>query len=206
VFTFVKENATDDEVAALDKTQKAVPAAIPKLYPKAKAYLAGLGKSPEQIEAMPPEQVVLIYSFDRFRHWQNHLFKWYGLAYWQAREGIERAETEFGRIRKEGDYGEGVPFTEIVPSFARACFILARADREIAALRCIEAIRMHAAASDGKLPRRLEDITEVPIPIDPVTGKGFDYKVTGDTAVLEALAPKGALPGDGVRYKLTIAK
>ncbi len=46
---------------------------------------------------------------------------------------------------------------------------------------------MYAADHGGKLPARLEDLT-VPIPIDPIHGKPFDYKIEGDSAVLRAFS------------------
>ena len=52
----------------------------------------------------------------------------------------------------------------------------ARFDRNIALLRTIEAIRMFAADNQGQLPGSLADITLVPIPTDPVTGRDFIYR------------------------------
>lgn len=59
-------------------------------------------------------------------------------------------------------------------------------ERKIAALRCIEAIRLYAAAHGGKLPATLGEIKEVPIPVDPITGKAFEYEAHGDKAKLAA--------------------
>src|SRR3546814_11331112 len=48
-----------------------------------------------------------------------------------------------------------------------------RADRAIAELRCIEALRMYAA-SHGRWPKTLGEIKDVPVPNDPVTGEPFE--------------------------------
>ena len=61
---------------------------------------------------------------------------------------------------------------------------MARNDRRIAVLRVIEAIRIYGAAHDGNLPERLEDVSEVPIPEDPVTGLPFEYVRDGNKAIL----------------------
>ena len=53
---------------------------------------------------------------------------------------------------------------------------------KIAALRCVEAVRLYAAAHDGQLPASLEDVKDVPLPLDPVHGKPFEYRVVGDRA------------------------
>jgi hypothetical protein len=85
----------------------------------------------------------------------------------------------------------------------------ARLERRIAALRCIEAVRMYAAAHDGKLPASLADISDVPIPIDPVTGKDFAYDVAGSAATLSAPPPAGEVAGPGYNtftYQLTLSR
>jgi hypothetical protein len=84
-------------------------------------------------------------------------------------------------------------------------------NRKIQALRIIEATRHYMAAHEGKLPAALDDITEVPIPLDPLTGEPFSWKVSGETALLEAPPlPAWAIPPDStaarvsvVRYRLT---
>jgi hypothetical protein len=62
----------------------------------------------------------------------------------------------------------------------------ARLDRRVAALRCVEAIRLYAAAHGGRLPPTLAAVKEVPVPEDPLTGKPFAYRLENDTATLEA--------------------
>jgi hypothetical protein len=81
-------------------------------------------------------------------------------------------------------------------------------DRQIAALRCVEAIRLYAAAHDGKLPAKLADITEVPVPVDPVNGKEFDYKLKEGKATLYGPPPGDDMPtpANVVNYELTIKK
>jgi hypothetical protein len=83
-----------------------------------------------------------------------------------------------------------------------------RLDRKIAALRCVEAVRLYAAAHAGKLPTALKDIDEVPIPLDPATGNDFEYKADGNKAVLSAPAPDGKsfISNNVLRYELIIAK
>jgi hypothetical protein len=64
--------------------------------------------------------------------------------------------------------------------------------RRIQALRVIEAIRHHLATHDGKLPATLDAITEIPIPLDPLTDQPFLWEVQGQTASLKS----PALPAD----------
>ena len=51
-----------------------------------------------------------------------------------------------------------------------------RVDRRLDPLQCIESIRMYLAAQ-GRLPARLEDLVDAPAPLDPMTGRPFDYWV-----------------------------
>jgi hypothetical protein len=75
-----------------------------------------------------------------------------------------------------------------------------RADREIALLRTLEALRIYGASHNGELPQQLGDITEVPIPDDPVTGEPFGYRREAEKAVLE-----GPVLSQGpVNYEVTM--
>jgi hypothetical protein len=53
----------------------------------------------------------------------------------------------------------------------------------VAQLRVLEALRMYAAAH-GKLPDKLSEITEVPVPVNPFDGKPLTYRRDGDKAEL----------------------
>jgi hypothetical protein len=77
-------------------------------------------------------------------------------------------------------------------------------DRKIAALQCIEALRLYAGSHDGKFPQMLSDVTDIKIPVDPVTKKPFSYKSTGSEAVLELEATEGSEGRDAVRYELKL--
>lgn len=78
-----------------------------------------------------------------------------------------------------------------------------RANRHIAVLQCIEAMRLYAGAHDGKFPDKLSDIVEFSIPDDPVTKKPFSYVRTDSQAVLEAEATKDSEGRDAVHYEIT---
>jgi hypothetical protein len=81
-----------------------------------------------------------------------------------------------------------------------AHLLMNRLDRHVAALQCVEAIRLYAGAHDGKFPNELSSITE----IYPVRQTPFVYRCTGSDAVLEAPAPKGATERDAIRYELKL--
>ncbi|MCK4624718.1 MAG: hypothetical protein KAV00_05355 [Phycisphaerae bacterium] len=174
-----------------------------KLYPEAKRHLISAGRTREQVEAMPVQQVIAIHCLEQYDYWKGELFKWNSLPYWQAREGLQKATSAFRKWQKKN---RGNPATALLGSFSKAFFYQAKLDRRIAALRCIEAVRMFAARNEGRLPKRLDELTDTPVPIDPVTGKNFGYKAEGNTFTLDAPAPPGMLAKDGERYVVTIRK
>jgi hypothetical protein len=93
---------------------------------------------------------------------------------------------------------------QLKPAHDRVRKTMNYVDRKIAALQCIEVLRLYAGSHDGKLPENLSDVTEVKIPDDPVTQKPFSYKSTGSEAVLELDATEGSEGRDAVRYELKL--
>jgi hypothetical protein len=91
---------------------------------------------------------------------------------------------------------------------AQARYALARVDRHIAMLRTIEALRDYAARHDGRPPQSLDQITDVPLPIDPFTGRPFVYHVDGQKVVIDAPIPPDQHRDKrrGWRYELTFVK
>jgi hypothetical protein len=80
---------------------------------------------------------------------------------------------------------------------------MVRIDQRIALLRCIEAIRMHAAEHGGQPPETLAAVKIVPLPLDPMTGQPFSYAVKGKEITLQAApAEKDAKPS--LSYKIQL--
>ena len=174
-----------------------------KLYPHARKYLAAKGLTSRQIEAMPVSQAVATYMVETFERLSTEQFKWLFLPYHQAHAGIKRTEAALSRSRVDPNM-RGFPLALMLPALGRAYFQQARLDRRTAALRIVESIRLHVAANDGKLPAKLTDITVVPVPTNPVTGKPFGYKVSGRTFTLTADAPSDMRLSDTDRYEVTL--
>jgi hypothetical protein len=111
-------------------------------------------------------------------------------------------------VKKEGSGGftagsVAALVDELQPGSEAASVAEARLGRRVAALRVIEAIRMQAAANGGKMPGSLEEIRIVPVPVDPVTLKGFLYALEGGAATLKA---DPELQPTVPNYRLTIRK
>lgn len=82
--------------------------------------------------------------------------------------------------------------------------LMNRLDRHLAVLQCLEAMRLYSASHEGKFPKQLSDITRVPVPNDPVTGRPFIYSRTGAKAVLEIPATGEETDRDTMRYELNL--
>ena len=89
----------------------------------------------------------------------------------------------------------------MLPNVRSARLGEARLERRIAAVRVVEALRLHAADRGGELPGSLDQLQAVPIPLDPMTGKAFEYGRDGATAVLTGVS---AQPSLRLIYKITI--
>lgn len=80
-----------------------------------------------------------------------------------------------------------------------------RLDRDFAAWQCVEAIRSYVASHASRLPQTLDDIKEVSLPKDPITGAAFRYTQTDEVAVLESPAPAGgSQEKDALYFEITV--
>jgi hypothetical protein len=150
----------------------------------AKKILIDQGRPKELVDAMPPFQVGLLVGLRRYDQILDEYMKLETLPYNEGRGRMEDAEKRIHEQFKHDD-GSVIPWPYYFLSgtpWTFACRV--QIDRRVAALRCVEAVRLYAGDHDGKLPISLEDIKDAPLPLDPVTGKAFDYKLVGDRAFL----------------------
>lgn len=173
-------------------------------YPRAKTFLIERGWPADKVEAMPVCQVVLLAGLRQYEEIRDNVFKWLYPPYAEVESGMNKANVqlrEFCASRQEF-----IPIgSKLLPSIIPAKRVEARIDRLIASLRILEAIRLYGAAHDGRLPEKLADITDVPIPLDPIHGTAFIYHCSGKTAILESPAPPGLSPESyWLRYEITL--
>ena len=98
---------------------------------------------------------------------------WLFLPYAETYARQREADREISKLY--GSKGKFNVFAIFMPALYRVAFIQTRLDRDIAMLQILEALRLEAAHNGGHLPEALSDITRVPIPADPLTGKPFIY-------------------------------
>jgi hypothetical protein len=173
-------------------------------YPAGKKALVEEGMKAEDVEKMPAAQVVLLDSWGRYQRMRDEVFKWATLPYAEGRVGMQEALKAF----READTSRSPVLAVLgllMPAVEKVVFAAARTDRRFAVLRCIEALRLHAASHDGKLPATLAEVTEVPVPGDPLTGRSFDYEFKDGKATLSAPPPgEPAHAGNSLRYEITL--
>ena len=173
-----------------------------RTYPEAKDYLLSHGYNKAQISAMPLLQTVLLYRWKQYLELRDDYFKWILLPDDEMRGSIKQGQD---RVDLRIHQGEGTPFAEGLPNIRPAMSTTWRSQRHINMIQAIKALRMYAA-EHGRWPEKLDDITEVPVPLDPWSQKPFVYSVKDGVAVLEAPAtPKAPWPAQNdQRYELTL--
>jgi hypothetical protein len=177
-------------------------------YSHAKEQLIAQGTDPKRVEQMAVGQVLAIYTERNYHRFADDFEKVWYMPFWESRERAEEVEAQLDKSRLTSGAAdrEILPLVSLLlPALHAARSAQVRLDREIAALRVIEALRMYAAANDGKLPPALNNIKQVPVPLNPATGKPFLYRLEGDTAILELPESEGT-PGYGRRFEIRIAE
>jgi hypothetical protein len=153
-------------------------------YPQARQHLLDLGRTAREIDAMPRVQVVLLWYLARYDRVRDEVLKALALPAWQGSSLMEQA-------MKEVSAADDPSLSLLMPALSKTYAAQLRYARQLASLRGAEALRLYAAAHEGKPPVKWSDITGTPLPIDPVTGKGFDamYQVKDGRGVLEVPSP-----------------
>jgi hypothetical protein len=171
-------------------------------YPVARQYLIDHGRRAAEVDAMPVAKAILLCAVETFHELGDEEYKLMLLPYVEAEPHFDRVE----RMLKDtkGEVREIIPFaTLLLPALKSAKTAEARMAWTLARLRIFEALRLYAAGHDGKLPDRLEDITDVPIPRNPFDDQPFEYHRDGDHAVLDCQHGPPVLPW---RYEITMQR
>jgi hypothetical protein len=149
-----------------------------------------------------------IYTERNYQSFADDFEKAWYLPYWEMQQQIQSVDR---RLYRAGPFGGGkdrevLPIVSmLLPAIHAARGAQVRLERDVAALKVIEALRMYAASHAGGLPATLDEITDVPVPLNPATGKPFAYRIDGRAAVLELPSSEG-FPGYNRRYEITISR
>ena len=158
----------------------------PKRVEASRARLVETGITPDAVKGMSPLQVVVADDLQQSVIQQDEQLKWLRLPLWETGP-LKEAEAA---MRK--DKANQVLTIALSSVLSKVKIGQARVDQRLAALRLIEAIRLHAQQNDGKAPATLDEI-KLPLPFDPITGKPFHYTVKDGVITLSGGNPS---PGE----------
>ena len=201
----VSLDESHDHSADSLKTRVQVASMIIKAYPIAKRELVAAGFDLDRLEQMPVGQVIAIYAGRCYQHVSDEFVKWNLVPFPQGYGKLRSLQDEFGR---DGYmvHGDSTPWHDpllvnnrLFPAIVQYSQACNRQRFTIAALTVVEAVRMHAAANNNQLPGSLDEVTIVPVPLDPSTGKQFLYRVVDHKAEL-LVPPSGSDEYSGRRY------
>ncbi len=174
----------------------------------AKKALIAVGRPADQIEKWPHLQVALLHALLELDQLSDEMLKWQALPHWQNAAPLEALQKKIRRPVIRGPDAPAIPLAPLLlPPVQKILLNREKLERQFAALRLIEAIRLYAANHEGKLPPSLAAIKEVPLPVCPLTGKSFEYRLEGERAILSAPpAPPSAPTVQPLRYGITLRR
>lgn len=144
-------------------------------------------------------------GIDRWRTVRDEQHLAFGLPYPEAKAAWAKIRARVDVMKAERADPVTAVYAMTVPAVEKAYYSFTRLDRRVAGLTAVEAVRMHAAGAGGKAPAALADVTVVPVPADPATGRPFEY--TGRAGGFTITAPEDpASPGSGFRYVITFRR
>jgi hypothetical protein len=167
-----------------------------ELLPKARAAFEGR----PGLGTMSDDRAVVLYIAEKYRAMRDDAFKYLYLP-------LPDAIALRTAAARPPDDDKAMPFGligQIVPRLDAAHFAETRLQLWVDSLRVVEALRMTAAQAKGELPLRLANVAVVPIPVNPVTGKPFEYSREPGGAVLIGAVP--SIPVNGFHYRISIRR
>jgi hypothetical protein len=175
-----------------------------EMYPAARKYLLEGGRAAKEIDRLPKAQVVLLHCVHEYDRERDDVLKALALPPWQGSPLMDQIMQKYRAGIKSGDTIFNTILALLMPAIVKTHAASVRLERYIAGLRGAEALRLYAATHKGKVPAKWSDITALPLPVDPATGKGFDefYQAKDGRAILEVPAPPGQPVVVGRRYEL----
>jgi hypothetical protein len=169
-------------------------------YPSAKRELIARGRPAAEVERMPVAQVVVLSWVQTYREQLDEAVAWGQRPYPEARVAIRRIEESFDEVNRRPS---GFFARLLLPAINAARLAGVRLEQRVALLRTAEAVRLYSAAHDGGLPANLSEVTEVPIPLDPLNGEPFAYELLDGTATLQS---REKTPYQHTKYEITVRK
>ncbi len=151
-------------------------------YPGARARLKDMGYPDEQLARMPAAQVVLLDVVRDYTRLANEFEKSLYVAPHQIPAVARQAEHRLAEQAGPTRMGQ-VLANMLLPAIQNVRQAQMRVDWQRRALMALEALRMYAA-EHGRFPQSLDDVTQAPVPLDPLTQQPFEYEWNDGTAII----------------------
>jgi hypothetical protein len=161
--------------------------------------LIAAGADAATVKAMPAIQIAIQDEFHRYEILRDEFFKAYQLPYFVAKPFMKETEVALLKGKANGD----IVGPAFLPAVWKTKQAQARVEMRFAAIRIVEAIRLHCH-KHGELPATLA-ATGLPMPVDPFHGTGFTYELRDGKAVLRC-GDTGLGKNQNREYVLTVAK
>lgn len=175
-------------------------------HEEAKKDLLTRGWDKKTVSVMPAVQVVLLNSFESYRELADDHRKWFLTPFPEAFEGFPKTTAKLKKAQKDRQ-GDTLfqTFLMVLPAVEKVHQAGARTERRVAAMRAVEAVRIHAEAA-AALPKELAELKKVPVPDDPLTGKPFVYAVNPDGFTLRSPESESVPKAVAVSYEVKMRK
>jgi hypothetical protein len=140
----------------------------------ARARLVAAGCAADVVKKLGPLQIILLDEKQTYEIERDDRIKLLTVPLWQI-------DSMAGTVEPTQD-AQGL-LADLLPHIVELRRTQGLLEQQIALLRHVEALRLHAADHGGKLPETLSEVA-VPLPVDPFSGKPFLYAHQGATAQL----------------------
>ncbi|MDR1959410.1 MAG: hypothetical protein LBQ54_10290 [Planctomycetaceae bacterium] len=199
LFVSVQFNSLEDVGKSAD-LENYLSAACLISYPYGKERLLKRGLSEEEIGKLSVYQVVTPYLLESTKAAYEKMLVTASFPAGSQHTAIVFDDYDYRRFDSPAD----LYLSLILPAVQAAKNAFSRTDQNTDLMRIVEVIRYYAATHDGKLPKSLDAVDQLPVPLVGVyDNKPFRYHVEGDTAVIEYAVPSGA--GDS-RMEVTVER
>jgi hypothetical protein len=147
----------------------------------------------------------MLYTYQEYQRKRDDSYKWLNVPYGRSYNRIDRAGLSTKEEKAANPLLAVLELLTETRGSARHSVVWL--ERRLDMIQGVEAIRLYAAANDGRLPSNLETITDAPVPLDPFTGTPFIYESKEDSAMISAPMPPGFKYRPYIiRYELKLAK
>lgn len=178
------------------RTRLAARANDPEQLEGARQRLAELGTAADLVSKLPSSQQILLDEKLAFEIKRDARIRLLVVPLW-------RMDSMTGHDGSSPS-GDGL-FDDLLPTVVELRRAQGALEQEIALLRHVEALRLHAAGHSGHLPTALSEVG-VPLPNDPFTGQPFEYEAEGTTAHLRGRSARTdeADQGSRAHFEVTL--